>query len=1182
MKPKIILCSIVLAISTCLFGETLQQFFIDFGPNDVTNGNITISPDANNNYWNNITTVRSVAGLINKYNTPSNFILVTSAGFTFNGIQNGGLLSPEIGQLGELSVNTATQDFIYTQTSGTLKLRGLNIHNAYKFTFFGSRDNTSTKYTNYSVTGLNFWQGTQQTSGLNLGGIGKNYNNSNILISTNIQPDVTGQIIISVAAGSGGFAYLNLMKIEELSLIDITSASLNGFDLNNSEEKEQMTINISPLIASNRPVIWSVDNPSIATINTTGELKAKQNGKVTVSALIPQNGDTIKAYKTINVFNQLSSENVEQKFLFDFGLNDTKNGNATLNPDYNSNYWNNISSTGNGTKFILINTSNQLSNYSLTVMPNFFSVGILNGGLLNPEASKLDELAIATATQDYFATNPNTIGKFKISGLNILKGYRFSLFGSRENIEIKKTIFTLTGKTKTSGILQTSGTDLGGIGININNSSLFISDIISPDSKGEIQIEIAGLLGSYGYLNLMRMKEVTIINATAIEIAGENIQNSDGISKMVTINTPQNATPQTIRWSVSDSTIATINSYGLLKAYKNGAITVSAETVNQVGDTLRSSKTIEISKQYNDLYISGSATANGDVQASALKMNPTKNGAGIIHGLFELSTTLNNSGAFKFYTSQTDPTSPLYGGNPTQGFLELNGTSITSAQSGEVLVRVNLSNYSYKIYGIDPSKITIMGSSVAEGYGATSYQGWCYQFGQLLKQRFNSNNGSNWNTSNISIGGNNTIKILDRWDYDLLEDNSKYVIYSLSFVNEGLVGGGQQIFDQFKNNMFLLIDKARSVGKIPVVNNCYAANVYDSISYKYIKKMNLIIHQYEIPSINFLGALDDGTGKIAAGYNFDNAHPNDAGHAELLYALVPSLFDALQAGKTKSPVKINGTYLTMSKVVNSERFAFTPENTIHSFTTVFDIRTNFSGTIGTFKQDNAYGSLQIESAGNIAYTSPYGNTIRSQIAANDGNWHKITLTHYYARGATMLYLDSMLIGTVNEKLTAQTFFLNDKNAPNLIDYRDWMFYRSGMNSDEITALCRGLMLKSSLELYAPLDGLSVLSKDTLINMARSTNSIKRIDLTTSVHQKNSDKPINIFPNPVNDKLHFVNFEAQTDYICTVFGLDGKLILSNKQILNNELNVSQLTPNEYKIIIYNCLTKKKTYTGFIKK
>ena len=81
MKTKIVLCSIILTLSTCLFGETLQRFYIDFGPNDVTNGNATTNPDANNNYWNNINTVRSVTALVNNNNISSNFQLAVSPTF---------------------------------------------------------------------------------------------------------------------------------------------------------------------------------------------------------------------------------------------------------------------------------------------------------------------------------------------------------------------------------------------------------------------------------------------------------------------------------------------------------------------------------------------------------------------------------------------------------------------------------------------------------------------------------------------------------------------------------------------------------------------------------------------------------------------------------------------------------------------------------------------------------------------------------------------------------------------------------------------------------------------------------------------------------------------------------------------------------------------------------------------
>ena len=84
---------------------------------------------------------------------------------------------------------------------------------------------------------------------------------------------------------------------------------------------------------------------------------------------------------------------------------------------------------------------------------------------------------------------------------------------------------------------------------------------------------------------------------------------------------------------------------------------------------------------------------------------------------------------------------------------------------------------------------------------------------------------------------------------------------------------------------------------VPVVANCYTRNDYTPEDYGFIKEMNLLLHAWAVPTVNLLGAVDDGQGHWAAGYFDDALHPNDRGHAELAHAWVPSLFDALRAGK---------------------------------------------------------------------------------------------------------------------------------------------------------------------------------------------------------------------------------------------------------------------------------------------
>lgn len=671
------------------------------------------------------------------------------------------------------------------------------------------------------------------------------------------------------------------------------------------------------------------------------------------------------------------------------------------------------------------------------------------------------------------------------------------------------------------------------------------------------------------------------VDATSIYINGSDISSPATQTQLSVVYTPSTATAKIINWSVDDASIASISSTGLLTALKNGVVTVTASFV-QNSQTMSATKKISITNQVSDLFVSGTATTIGDKQSTALSMNQAIGVSGIIPGVFELSTTLNVAGTLKFYTSRTDLNALAFGAGTTTGTLATNAAGIDPPESGLVLIRVYLGTNTYRIYAIDTMKISMMGSSVAFGYGAVSNHGYAYQYNQLLQQRYTANIGSNWAISNISIGGNTTVDLLNRWNTDLLGNGSKYVIYGLSLANEGVLSTGQVAFDQFKTNLLLLIQKARSVGKIPIIANNYSNYYYNLTHYGFINQMNLLINDWDVPSINLLGNIDDGTGKWPVGYQFDTAHPNDAGHAEMTLAMVPSLFDALQQKKSQ-PQKQNGTYMSMGKSVTTDKLSFTPENVVHSFTSVIDVRTTLSGTICTFKQAQTYGSVQINATtGFISYTSPNGGTITGTSIVNDGQWHKIALTHYYAWGQTILYVDNTEAGRTSEKLIPTDFYLNDKSAPATIDYSSWMFYRAGMNVGEIAAINAGKMLKSSLELYAPLDGQNILSSDAYLNLAQSTNLIKRILLSTVVKPTTQHSDLKVFPNPVSYRLSIKGLNTKQKYSCNVYNMDGKAIKLHLFSENGDLDISALQPSSYILSVTNNETHESCNLNFIKK
>lgn len=211
----LLLC--IIAIDTS--AQTLRTFYVDFGPNDVTNGNITSSPDINGNYWNNVTNTSTTAPsvyLLTSRNASSGAFINITAGFSSNGINNGGLLAPSATLLKDFAINTATQDYFHTDNTAAFIIKGLDVSKGYIFNFFATRNDPEVRQSNYTLVGKTTYSTTLQTSGTNLGGSGYNGNNSTILTTATISPDTKGQIAVTVKREQGSFAYIGVLKIEEV------------------------------------------------------------------------------------------------------------------------------------------------------------------------------------------------------------------------------------------------------------------------------------------------------------------------------------------------------------------------------------------------------------------------------------------------------------------------------------------------------------------------------------------------------------------------------------------------------------------------------------------------------------------------------------------------------------------------------------------------------------------------------------------------------------------------------------------------------------------------------------------------------------------------------------------------------------------------------------------------------
>ncbi len=815
-----------------------------------------------------------------------------------------------------------------------------------------------------------------------------------------------------------------------------------------------------------------------------------------------------------------NSQELQQSVYFDFGSNVTNRGVETSNPDANNNYWNNIlANSGNyiaaNSQFEgIVNSQNEATEISVTFQNRFTTNGLSGGGgLTNPQVDMLADMAVASATSDYiFIEKSEDNSSFIVAGLNIDRAYQFCLFASRSASDNRIGYYTLSGYNSFRGEMQAAGANLGGSGVNQNVSQTLITDYIFPKPDGTITITVSRKQGDYIPLNSMRLSEFTgvekpvvvqyesmTLTGTAVEGGSvkmnNTILNKEKQSNVFETFVKLSAGTYSFVGTLNNGTEVSIgvgNSANSIKTNGENFVVDEEEVVQLTVDA--TNNTISFNK-ITGIYVTGSISSAG---WSTNGEEITYDSNGVWKSDVEFTKDGTNSDpsriVFLINRSWNQQLKSVAGerlklGLAAQGY-SLNDIRLTK---GRYNIEIDLRNYKYVITpvdGIDPHRITVIGSSVANGQGATNNEGYAYLLGQNLQNRFSQGESDYpFYTSGVAINGNSTIDVGNRYD-DLINNFGSYVIIGLGLGNEGLheSSNKEATYNQWKNNMLALVEKMQNDGKTVVVTNNYPRGDYNATDYDYVKKMNLEMQQWNIPTVNFLGVLDncENNGQWAEGYQVqgDVYHPTTEGHQEMLSAFVPSLFDALAAQKTQ-PQRISVT--EGFALQQDQSISLTPEAGVHSFTIYIKIKTQKASPCVSMNFENGE-KLNIEVPQSLA----------------DGLWHTYALSYYYAAGKYVTYEDAAAVNAAD----CQQYALKNITINGDAEYADLMFYRAGMNADEIAAIEEGKMLKSSLEIYCPL------ANHSLDNLAQSTNSVEfnGSNVVTSVERKVEAKGSNIYYN----------------------------------------------------------------------
>ena len=413
---------------------------------------------------------------------------------------------------------------------------------------------------------------------------------------------------------------------------------------------------------------------------------------------------------------------------------------------------------------------------------------------------------------------------------------------------------------------------------------------------------------------------------------------------------------------------------------------------------------------------------------------------------------------------------------------------------------------------LHPHRIAVFGSSVANGRGDEfARDGYTGLLRAMMAQR-------GWEVLNQSRGGDNTKTLMTRFAPEgapdpktryLMTVNPSYVVIGLSFGNENLYESKTKtekdaVYDGYLKGIRAVVDRARQNGIVPVVMLCYTRDLYTSDDYEYVRRANVEQAQWDVPTVNVLGAIDDGKGHWALGW--DDKHPQNSGHHEFLYSFVPSLFEALEKGKPNPTKATGGGFARMSS--GSAPLIFTPEEKMHPFALSLMVRTQSDGTLSsisgstllartetrlseekpftatTLYADKPFTAALVVQNGKIGYRPASGTFVDSGVRA-DAQWHNVVLSHFTARGETLLFVDGKPAGRVVERLEPNRFVVGSRG-----DYKDLFLYRAALNADEAAAIYAGKMLKGSLEIYSPLTDIDFKADGMVENRAQSLTAFK--------------------------------------------------------------------------------------------
>ncbi len=311
----------------------------------------------------------------------------------------------------------------------------------------------------------------------------------------------------------------------------------------------------TPQNTSNQDVVWTVDNPNLADISSTGLLFAKQNGTIVVNA-ISQDGSGVTGSININISGQPTVMNSLQI-----------QGNSSISTPYGTSQLSILFSPSSATNPSVVYTCDRPN---IAVVSPQGLVQALANGTATITATAQDGSGLS-ASFSILISNQEVL----INNLSVQSGRgTFSINQERDTLQLY-SIFSPSNASNSNVFWASSNPLIA----TITNSGL-----VSAVSNGSVTITAHSQDGSGWVGQAVINVSNQLIPVQNISISGQAGANSIGTAlgelQLSANISPSNASNQRIVWSVDSPQIAFLNPNGVLIARQNGNVNVIAQSID--------------------------------------------------------------------------------------------------------------------------------------------------------------------------------------------------------------------------------------------------------------------------------------------------------------------------------------------------------------------------------------------------------------------------------------------------------------------------------------------------------------------------------------------------------------------------------------------------------------------------